>query len=312
MSLCIAFKQFSRLLFQKIPDPIAVQYSVYCSKDIGLDTKLETRLTLFPYSIIMTDIRFNQLRAEHLLNWCVNFSCHIDTLRRCQRNLCWTRSVFIWSCQLIRSIVPSNKGSVPRPCPLDTPGVSVRILSPVIWNSRWQVSNRISTRFQWGRCNFRNEHTRHENVWYQTLGYAVLTELWTIFFIEIVFCRLVTNLLLLHSASLQTGYVKVKLCDHNDYWHCHHDQSGTRLSIATSCLCYDSAWKSFLRLFQTADRQSKTQEYTACWLTWIETINLHNLSTHQIAWSLSAGDCFWVCSVMNFSMLRNLPSSPGP
>jgi hypothetical protein len=69
MSLCIAFKHFSKLIPKNgSPVPIAVQYSVKCSRDIELDGKLQSPLTLVPYSIIMTDVRFIQLRANYSLN----------------------------------------------------------------------------------------------------------------------------------------------------------------------------------------------------------------------------------------------------
>ena len=168
----------------------------------------------------------------------------------------------------------SNKIFLPRAFLLDAPGVSALILCLVIWTSPWKVSNCDSTRCQCRWRNLGNEHTRHESVWYLSRTYVALAELVAILFLEIFFCHLVGAL---PQASLHTGYVKIKLCDHNDYWHCRHGKPGIRLRIVDSCLCYDSAWKSFLRLFQTTGRQCKPQEYTTCWITWIEVIDLHYL-----------------------------------
>ena len=122
--------------------------------------------------------------------------------------------------------------------PLNTPGVLVCKLSFVIWNSRRKLSNCVSTTCQCRLCDL-NEHTRHECVWY--LSCVIFAEPGTISFLEIIFCRLVTNLVPHPSASLQTGHVKVKLCDHNNYWYCDHDKSAIKLRITDSCLCYDLA-----------------------------------------------------------------------
>ena len=69
MSLCIAFKHLSKLIPKNgSPVPIAVQYSVKCSRDIELEGKVQSPLTLFAYSIITTDVRFIELRAKYSLN----------------------------------------------------------------------------------------------------------------------------------------------------------------------------------------------------------------------------------------------------
>ena len=69
MSLCIAFKHFSKLIPKNgSPVPIAVQYSVKCVRDIELDGKVQSPLTPFPYSIMMTDVRFVHLRAKYSPN----------------------------------------------------------------------------------------------------------------------------------------------------------------------------------------------------------------------------------------------------
>lgn len=81
--------------------------------------------------------------------------------------------------------------------------------------------------------------------------------------------------------------------------------------IASICLCYDSTWKYFHLLFQTTGRQSRMQGCTTCQMTWIEIINLGYLWTHQIARSLSAGDCLSVCSVRNFARISHFSPSPG-
>ena len=95
----------------------------------------------------------------------------------------------------------------------------------------------------------RHKRTRHESVSYLTLTRAILVESVTKFLPEIVLCRLVTDLVLHPGAPLHIGYVKVKLCDHDDYWHCRHSKSGIGLQNADSSLCYDATRKSLLRLF---------------------------------------------------------------
>ena len=71
MSLCITLKHLSRLVPKKyMSDPIALQYSVKHGKYVELDKELQSQLTLFPHSIIVTalSVCFNSEQSTHLVD----------------------------------------------------------------------------------------------------------------------------------------------------------------------------------------------------------------------------------------------------